>query len=291
MTSGLIGLSSYALSTLQHSDTPNNTNTELKPEVKHYGAATTITTLPDPGANIGADGRRPAKSVTITTDGADDVIKITKDKNNDLFAEINGVSVKLDINETNQFGSQGTLFIDAGDGDNEVSIASDVKASVTIKTGNGADRVVTGGGFASVHLGAGRDNGVLGDGGGELYGEDDDDELFGGEGGSNHLHGGSGNNYLQSGRAGSRDQTTWIHAEGNEDKIVAYSTSTVNTKSEFTEITVEADVETYINIDESAGETITRAHVNDDKEPDNVTFTGRNEPPKDKFYPTRFLRS
>lgn len=218
MTLGLIGFLPHVLPTPQHSDTPNDTNKELKPKVEHYGAATTITTLPDPSANIGADGRRPAKSVTITTDSADDVIKITKDKNNDLFAEINGVSVKLDINEANQFGSQGTLFIDAGDGDNEISIASDVKVRVSIETGKGDDRVVTGGGFAKVYSRGGRDDVVLGDGGGEVSGDDKlyasagggfypsaggkevaGDVIFHlGEGEAKHLHRGSWNNFLQS---------------------------------------------------------------------------------------------
>jgi RTX calcium-binding nonapeptide repeat (4 copies) len=79
--------------------------------------------------------------------------------------------------------------VNAGDGDDLVSISSQVMVPVTMRAGSGRD-TLTGGG--------GPDKLIGGDGNDKLNGRGGDDLLFGGDG-NDELIGGSGNDVLRGG--------------------------------------------------------------------------------------------
>jgi hypothetical protein len=79
--------------------------------------------------------------------------------------------------------------VNAGEGDDTVSVASAVSVPVTMRGGPGRDTLIGGGG---------PDKLIGGDGNDKLAGRGDDDLLYGGDG-NDELLGGSGNDVLRGG--------------------------------------------------------------------------------------------
>ncbi|MGY2398417.1 hypothetical protein [Pseudomonas sp. SDO5271_S396] len=273
-----LGNLSYPLP--QSIDTSTGWDGNSNIRIANYGG-TKVTTHRDQGAAFDERGFYPASEVKINTGNSDDIVHIKKIDGR-ITAIANGVAIKLDIDESNRSGNQAKLFIKTHGGDDTVIIDPDVKTEVTIDTGEGNDQVMTGGGHAQVHLGNGDDLGVLGQGGGELSGEAGDDKLYGGTAGAAHLSGGSGSNIMMSGIQRTDDQSTWILAQGEHDKIMVRSLTTIRIESQSAYTVVLPDAQAQIQITETAGntETVSLESGSDDNDM-NVTFTGRNEVGKD----------
>lgn len=251
-----------------------------KIRISHYGQ-TTVVSHRDPGAVFNERGFPPASIVKINTGNTDDLVYIKKIDDR-LTAIVNGVAIKLDIDESNPNGNQAKLFITTYGGKDTVIVDPDVKTDVHIDTGKDEDQVETGGGHAQVYLGDDADIGILGAGGGELYGQGGDDELYGGPAGSAHLVGGSGTNTMMSNLQRSDDQATWIVAQGENDKIRSRSFTTIKIESQSAYVLVNPEVPTHIDIAENAGKTETVAlWAGDEQEKTDVTYTGRQDDEKD----------
>lgn len=254
-----------------------NTDGEIRVKVEDY-SNTRIKTYPRQEPQTPGQNYRPANKIEIHTESENDVINLSM-KDGRVLATINGVSVFLDSD-----GSSGSakIHISTNEGNDKITIAPQVKATLTINTGDGKDTVITGGGSAQVYLGDGDDTAVLGAGGGELYGQDGDDKLYGGPAGSAHLSGGSGRNIMMSNLQRSDDQATWILAQGENDKIRARSFTTMRIESQSAYVVVHPEVQAQIHIAENAGNTETVAlWAGREEENISVTYTGRNEVEKD----------
>jgi Ca2+-binding RTX toxin-like protein len=83
----------------------------------------------------------------------------------------------------------GGFEVNAGDGNDSVSVERNVPISVTLRGGAGNDRLVGGAGADKLIGGAGND---------QLIGRGGNDSLFGGSG-DDSLHGGNGNDLLRGG--------------------------------------------------------------------------------------------
>lgn len=251
-----------------------NVNGTLTPRRDEYWSVLVVTT-PDPGAPVNAEGRdyHPASDIKIYTGHADDRIDI-KVINNRVVADINGISVKLDMDAS----SLGKLHIETGGGNDKVTIAPDVKVAVNVDTGPGQDTVNTGGGFTEVRLGDGNDRARLGPGGGVLYGEDGDDLLEGGTG-NNFLLGGAGTNTIKGGTPSDSSHTA-IAADGTRDNIEVRSNETsIQIKAQFTSIRLHREFDVLLDIYESAGNT---ELIEDKDSTGYVNYTRRNDPTKDR---------
>jgi hypothetical protein len=115
-----------------------------------------------------------------------------------------------------QAAAIGSFEVNAGAGDDSVSVAGNVPVPVTLRGGAGADRL-TGGGGPDRLIGGSGDDHLYGRGGADvLYGGSGDDVLNGGPGndvlrggpGQDTLIGGSGSNELQ------QDPTSVVRHEG-----------------------------------------------------------------------------
>jgi hypothetical protein len=88
--------------------------------------------------------------------------------------------------------------VNAGEGDDSVSVASAVEVPVTMRGGSGRD-TLTGGGGPDKLIGGGGNDKLAGRGGDDLvFGGEGNDELFGG-GGDDILRGGTGHDTLTGG--------------------------------------------------------------------------------------------
>jgi len=97
--------------------------------------------------------------------------------------------------------------VNAGGGDDEVSVAKDILVPVTMRGGGGNDLLIGGAGGDKLIGGDGSDRLIGRRGSDALYGGDGRDALLGG-GGNDVLRGGAGNDLLRGG-AGSDD--LWQH--------------------------------------------------------------------------------
>ncbi|WP_226476805.1 hypothetical protein [Pseudomonas sp. MWU16-30323] len=252
----------------------------LTPKIEHFGNVK-ITSHREPGhTTLAAGDFPPTSKVVIETGSENDEIRIRMGAGDQVLAEINGVTVPLDLDGD---WRKGLIVIKTGPGNDKITVENDVSTSIEIDTGEGDDTVKTGGGDAYVKLGEGDDSGALGVGGGALYGEGGNDVLQGGSDGDSHISGGAGNNTIRSGTAGQ----TWVVAEGNRDDINVLAPTGIITNARSTHMRIEKNAEADIKIDQTAGNTETfilgASQAGDGDE--NVTFfSGRNEPDKDKRY-------
>jgi Ca2+-binding RTX toxin-like protein len=122
----------------------------------------------------------------------DDTITISFINATTARATINGVNYDFDRTLVNE------VVVDAGDGNDLVTVDASVDVPVRISGGNGNDTVIGGGTNDSIYGGPGDDSLVGNDGNDSLIGEDGNDSLYGGNG-NDSLDGGMGNDSLDGG--------------------------------------------------------------------------------------------
>ncbi|WP_226476806.1 hypothetical protein [Pseudomonas sp. MWU16-30323] len=251
----------------------------LTPKVEHFGNIK-ITSYREPGhTTLAAGDFPPTSKVVIETGSENDQIRLRMGAGDQVLAEINGVTVPLDLDGD---WRKGQIVIKTGPGNDKITVDNDVLTLIDIDTGEGDDTVKTGGGNAEVKLGEGDDSGELGVGDGFLHGEGGNDVLRGGSGGSSHISGGAGSNTIRSATAGQ----TWVVAEGDRDVIHVNAPTTINTNARSTHMHIDQNTPADIKIHQDAGNTETyiwgATQAGDGDE--NVTFTERDEPGKDSRY-------
>lgn len=148
--------------------------------------------------------------LVFSTGAGDDTVRVTNNDDGSLAIEVNGEEFRVEMARGQQ------LTLRTGAGDDVIDIAPDVRVSLIIDAGDGADQITTGAGDTLVFGGAGDDVITLGSGnhyveagagddvviGGDgynvIYGGDGDDVLIGGNGG-NYIDGGAGDDRLSAG--------------------------------------------------------------------------------------------
>jgi len=170
----------------------------------------------DPPINVLLAGGPDANTIgiSLSPDGRDYVI------NSVAPLEIGSTVCSNPPEKPNELVCQaaaiGGFEVNAGGGDDSVSVAGNVPVPVTMRGGAGADRLTGGGGPDKLFGGPGNDH-LSGRGGADvLYGGSGDDVLLGGSGndvlrggpGQDTLIGGSGSNELQ------QDPTSVVRHQG-----------------------------------------------------------------------------
>jgi PKD repeat protein len=146
-----------------------------------------------------AYGHFELEGTTLTvygTTGADTIV-VNQDAGaqGDKYVTVNGVNTpKFKWNEVF------TFLVDAGAGDDRISVSNNVQSTVQLLGGKGNDRINTGKGAALGVGGAGRDTLVAGSGDAQLFGGANPDRIVGGSG-QNFINGGGGNDTLVAGPA------------------------------------------------------------------------------------------
>jgi Ca2+-binding RTX toxin-like protein len=107
----------------------------------------------------------------------------------DASAATISVYVNHKLSWSGQRSAVSSLTIDAGNGDDRISVSTTLILNSWISGGNGDDRVYGGSGSDEIHGGSGRDF---------LCGRDGDDRIFGGLG-DDRLDGGTGHDRLNGG--------------------------------------------------------------------------------------------
>lgn len=156
-------------------------------------------TIPNEDSNRQPD----AEFVVIDAGDGDDQMQITRDQQTrDVVVNVNG--------EEHRFTGQDAarLKIRAGDGNDTITVAPDVRISFVIEGGAGDDNITGGAGNDRIEAGAGSDTVNGGDGRDYINGNDGNDRLFGATGndviyggaGDDVLEGNEGNDYLEGSR-------------------------------------------------------------------------------------------
>lgn len=188
--------------------------------------------------------------LVFTTGSADDDVQVTNNDDGTLGVSINGQSYDVEMADGQQ------LTFRTGDGNDAITVASDVKVNVVIDSGDGDDTIQTGAGDATIFAGDGDDTISTGSGnnyveagngddvvnGGSgynvIYGGDGNDQLNGGDGGNyisggkgaDQIVGGTGEDILSGGRGDDRIQsngTSHVYAGSGNDVISGSSLDTI----------------------------------------------------------------
>jgi hypothetical protein len=139
---------------------------------------------------LSPDGRTYAIDSVVPLEVGGSVCWHPEEKTNQLVCEANAI---------------GGFEVNAGGGDDSVSVAREVPVPVTLRGGPGLDKLVGGGGGDKLIGGPGDD---------VLIGRAGNDSLFGGPG-EDSLFGGSGNDLLR----GESGEDTLLGGSGNNDLV------------------------------------------------------------------------
>lgn len=145
-------------------------------------------------------GQPKEETLIIKTGDAADKVHVRKSTDGGLIAEINGKTYEIPLYQDGR--SRQKMEIHTNGGDDDVSIADDLELPVSVKLGDGNDKLKAGGGRTNVYGGAGNDTLTLGAGVAYAEGDDGDDSITAGLGYS-VIYGGNGNDKLRAGSGGS----------------------------------------------------------------------------------------
>lgn len=134
------------------------------------------------------DGR-----TVIDAGDGNDVVSVTQRRNGDVNVSVNGEHHRISASD-----AANGITIKAGDGDDRVWVSSDVNVNLHIEGGEGNDRLQGGAGNDTIDGGIGNDV-IDGQGGNDrLYGRDGNDNISG-KGGNDYIEGGAGNDRIRGG--------------------------------------------------------------------------------------------
>ncbi len=174
--------------------------------------------------------------LVFETGAGNDDVRVTSNSDGSLSLVANGEKYRLELAQGQE------LTIRAGDGNDVIHVAADVKVNVVVEGGNGDDTITTGAGNDRVDGGAGNDvidtgagddyvfagsgNDTVNAGAGNdvVYGGDGDDKLYGQSGndfvdggkGNDTVYGGAGNDILSGGLGNDH-----IEGHSGDDRIYA----------------------------------------------------------------------
>jgi hypothetical protein len=191
-----------------------------------------------------SDGYYVSDQVVLTTGNGSDTVGVTQRDDGTLDVEVNGERYEM------RLGQGQELTIRSGDGNDTISVASNVKVNIVVDSGAGDDGITTGagddridGGIGddTITTGAGRDDLfgnsgndrlTAGDGDDVVHGGDGDDVMLG-EGGVDFLEGGKGKDQLEGGAgqdmlSGGLDDDTITGGAGNDRAYTGGGANTVN---------------------------------------------------------------
>lgn len=133
---------------------------------------------------------------------ANSVLNVSGTTANDTIKlELSGKNIKVTrgkLSKTFPLKSISSIIVDAGNGNDSVTVDSKITLLSTIQGGAGKDTLLGGSGNDEIHGGAGNDSIRGGKGNDIIHGDDGNDTLFG-EAGLDSLYGGAGNDSIDGG--------------------------------------------------------------------------------------------
>ncbi|MDO5297144.1 MAG: CHAP domain-containing protein [bacterium] len=206
-------------------------------------------------------GIKPEDVQVISATGKDDTIKVYGNDNGEVVVNVNGTETVYTQEEAQK------LIINAGKGNDIITVDANVTVGMHIMGGNGDDYIQGGGGNDVIYGGKGNDTIYGLSGNDTIYGGADNDYIDGGRG-NDAIYGGKGNDNLVGGKGddklyGGLDDDLLIGASGSDiaagqggsDRVIADSDDAVTSDNDDPEVlhleTVEVPTET-IKIDPNA---------------------------------------
>ncbi|MEN1929071.1 M91 family zinc metallopeptidase [Luteimonas sp. MJ250] len=153
--------------------------------------------------------------LVFTTGAGNDSFGVKQRDDGTLDVSINGENYEVHLDRGQE------LTIRAGDGNDVIEVAPNVRVNIVVEGGKGDDTITTGAGDDRIDGGEGNDTVFSGAGRDDIFGGSGNDLLTGGEG-VNIIHGGNGDDEITAGAG-----TNFIEGGAGDDVIQGAGTSDI----------------------------------------------------------------